>query len=211
MTKIPAFRLVLLLLLFSACLLTLVSSGLLSRWYGQIIGDTFEIKSRLLSDFRAEPTFLRAFIVIPISTKENPQKRFPALYHLHGFGGDYQDAASEASRLRSSMLRYPETEMIHVFLDASLGDGYHYFVNSANSGPWQRALIEEFIPQFEKLFPVTGHANARFLTGHSSGGWTAIWLQVNHPDFFGGVWSVSPDSPGLQGLLWYQSFSRFAG
>ena len=35
--------------------------------------------------------------------------------------------------------------------------------------------------------------SGRFLTGHSSGGWTTLWVMVNHPEFFGGTWSTSPD------------------
>ncbi len=35
--------------------------------------------------------------------------------------------------------------------------------------------------------------HARFLTGHSSGGWSTLWLQVAYPDFFGGSWPTSPD------------------
>src|SRR5262249_54866947 len=38
-----------------------------------------------------------------------------------------------------------------------------------------------------------GAPTARFVTGHSSGGWSSLWLQVTYPDFFGGVWSTAPD------------------
>jgi hypothetical protein len=31
------------------------------------------------------------------------------------------------------------------------------------------------------------------LNGHSSGGWSSLWLQTTYPDFFGGTWSTSPD------------------
>ena len=31
------------------------------------------------------------------------------------------------------------------------------------------------------------------LNGHSSGGWSSLWLQVTYPDVFGGTWSTSPD------------------
>jgi hypothetical protein len=34
---------------------------------------------------------------------------------------------------------------------------------------------------------------ARVLTGGSTGGWGALALQVYHPEFFGGAWSISPD------------------
>jgi hypothetical protein len=33
----------------------------------------------------------------------------------------------------------------------------------------------------------------RFLAGHSSGGWSALWLQVNYPGAFGGAWATAPD------------------
>src|SRR3977135_3501493 len=33
----------------------------------------------------------------------------------------------------------------------------------------------------------------RLLTGHSSGGWSTLWLQVTYPDVFCGTWSTSPD------------------
>ena len=31
------------------------------------------------------------------------------------------------------------------------------------------------------------------MSGHSSGGWSALWLQVTYPAIFGGEWSISPD------------------
>ena len=36
--------------------------------------------------------------------------------------------------------------------------------------------------------------SGRFLTGHSSGGWATLWLQVRYPRLFGGSWPTSPDS-----------------
>lgn len=31
------------------------------------------------------------------------------------------------------------------------------------------------------------------MTGHSSGGWAVLWLQVAYPEIFGGTWPTSPD------------------
>jgi len=36
------------------------------------------------------------------------------------------------------------------------------------------ALTQELIPQVEKAYRTN---NAKLLTGHSSGGWTVLWLQ----------------------------------
>jgi len=33
----------------------------------------------------------------------------------------------------------------------------------------------------------------RFVTGHSSGGWAALWLGIVYPNVFGGTWPTAPD------------------
>jgi S-formylglutathione hydrolase FrmB len=84
-------------------------------------------------------------------------------------------------------------EFLHVMLDPSCPLGHHVFADSANNGPCGTALVEEFIPEFERTYRAVAEPSARFLTGHSSGGWSSLWLQVSHPDTFGGTWSTSPD------------------
>jgi S-formylglutathione hydrolase FrmB len=49
------------------------------------------------------------------------------------------------------------------------------------------------IPHLDAHYRTVAETHARFLTGHSSGGWSSLWLQVTYPDVFGGVWSSSPD------------------
>jgi S-formylglutathione hydrolase FrmB len=50
----------------------------------------------------------------------------------------------------------------------------------------------------EQHFHLVAKPYARFLTGHSSGGWSSLWLQVAYSDFFGGTWSTSPDPVDLR-------------
>lgn len=68
-----------------------------------------------------------------------------------------------------------------------------YAVNSANNGPYQDALLTELVPALEKQFRLIPEANARFLTGGSTGGWECAALQIQRPDFFGGAWCLFPD------------------
>ena len=81
-----------------------------------------------------------------------------------------------------------------IYLDASFSTGHHVFADSVNNGPWGKALTEELIPYLESKYRLIAKPYARFLTGHSSGGWSTLWLQVAYPDFFGGTWSTAPDS-----------------
>src|SRR5690606_29624520 len=80
-----------------------------------------------------------------------------------------------------------------VMLDPSCPLGHHVFADSENNGPVGEALITELIPEFDRQFRSIPQSDARFLTGHSSGGWSTLWLQITYPDVFGGVWSTAPD------------------
>jgi hypothetical protein len=73
--------------------------------------------------------------------------------------------------------------MIHVFLDGSFQTGHHEFADSVNSGPWGRALTQEFIQLLEECFRLVAKPYARFLTGHSSGGWSTLWLASDLSEF----------------------------
>jgi pimeloyl-ACP methyl ester carboxylesterase len=53
--------------------------------------------------------------------------------------------------------------------------------------------VRELIPALEKRFPLVAQPSARMLTGHSSGGWSTLWLALTYPDVFGATWSSAPD------------------
>jgi S-formylglutathione hydrolase FrmB len=146
-----------------------------------------EIESKLLTAFNGRPTHLRAGVVLPKSFSDNPKKRYPVIYEIPGFGGDHFGAQ------RRNASEVGGIEVLYVVLDPSCRLGHHVFADSANNGPCGKALIEELIPQIEKEYRGLGTPAGRAVTGHSSGGWSSLWLQVAYPDFFGGVWSTAPD------------------
>jgi hypothetical protein len=147
-----------------------------------------DIPSPLLSAFHKRPIRLRAAVILPEDAAERAG-RLPTVYIIPGFGGDHHMAPVF---LRSGRFSYAK-DMIRVILDPDCGTGHHVFADSATNGPRGRALIEELIPHIEKTFAVEADPGARLLNGHSSGGWSGLWLQVTYPDFFGGTWSTSPD------------------
>ena len=83
--------------------------------------------------------------------------------------------------------------MIWVMLNESFSTGTVEFADSVNNGPWGFALTRELIPNLERQYRMDARPNGRFLTGHSSGGWATLWLQVAYPTIFGGTWSTAPD------------------
>lgn len=146
--------------------------------------------SPLLSKFHGKPMSLRAGVLLPPSFAKEPERKFPIIFEIPGFGGDHHGVFAAETRKASEVAG---TEMIHVVLDPACRTGHHVFADSANNGPYGQALVEEFIPHLEAKFRGTGKPRGRFVTGHSSGGWSSLWLQTRYPDFFGGVWSTAPD------------------
>jgi S-formylglutathione hydrolase FrmB len=152
---------------------------------------TFE--SPALTSFWGRPVNMRAGVVLPPSYLKSARARYPTVYVVHGFGGSHRTAWRRGASLLKEMTEGKTPEMIYVFLDGSWPTGHHEFADSVNNGPWGRVLTTEFIPYLEKRFRMDANPAGRLLTGHSSGGWSTLWLQVTYPDFFGGTWSTSPD------------------
>lgn len=146
-------------------------------------------RSDLLSTFHGREVLEVAAVVLPESYQRDPERRYPVMYIVPGFGGSHRDALRYARRTDEA----PPVEFLRVMLSGNCKWGHHVYADSATNGPRARALVEEMIPYIDREFRTIADPTARFITGHSSGGWSALWLQVNHPDIFGGCWSTSPD------------------
>ena len=125
---------------------------------------------------------------------------YPAVYEVPGFGGDAMSVFSRARRNagdgddpRSQLAR----SAFWIILDPESGNGHTLFANSDNNGPCGDALVRELIPALEKQFKLIAKPHARILRGHSSGGWSSVWLALQYPDVFGAAWASSPDPVDL--------------
>ncbi|MBV8491366.1 MAG: enterochelin esterase [Candidatus Eremiobacteraeota bacterium] len=148
-----------------------------------------DVPSPLLSGFYGRPITLHATVVLPIGY--DARQKYPIVYVMTGFGGTYEDGFHLA-KLRQ-MMNGDSMHALVVVADSTAPTGIAQFADSANNGPWGRAFTTEFVPSVERLFPAQQRAATRFLWGHSSGGWSTLWLQLNYPSLFGGTWSSSPD------------------
>lgn len=155
-------------------------------------GEIFETRSKLLSAFRGRDVLLRAAVVPP--TGLAPGRKCPAIYVVPGFGGDHTTARQY---LRMRQFGTGDAGLgkaaFTIVLDPESGNGHTLFADSPNNGPVGRALVEELIPALEARYPLIAGPTARIVTGHSSGGWSSLWLALTYPGTFGACWSGSPD------------------
>ena len=156
-----------------------------------------KVRSELLSDFHGRDVFMRAGVLLPSGYAEETDREYPAYYVVPGFGGRHVSLPKRAKRDKDAWEAWTEgTNPYHGFeivLDPDMPLGHSVFADSANNGPVGEALTTELIPAIEEEFRIIPEASARFVGGHSSGGWSSLWLQVAYPDFFGGCWSTAPD------------------
>lgn len=143
--------------------------------------------SSLLSSFHHKPMTVDAAVILPGEYFKEPQRSFPVMFIASGYGGDYHFYSGDSITRSRAIDSFP---CITVYLDGNCALGHSVYANSDNNGPWGDALVKEFIPLLEKKFRCNG---ARFLRGHSSGGWTVLYLQSHYPTTFAACWSSSPD------------------
>lgn len=153
--------------------------------------ERFEVRSELLSTFAGQDVLVRAMVVTPRGY--DPNTKVPALFSVHGFGGSADSAGERAMQHLQTHPESADRALLRVFIDGNHTLGHHEFADSAVMGPWGAALTTEFLPLVDARYGVVAGPRGHFVSGHSSGGWSSLWLQVTYPDVFGGVWSTAPD------------------
>lgn len=151
-----------------------------------------ELPSPLLTAFHNRPMTLRFGVALPATSDdsiETAKKEVSSgdakglIVHIGGFG----------QRSNSVVGLERDPRFVQILLDGAGPYGDPYYVDSANNGPYGRALLEEIIPYVEKKYQCGGSGKLRFTTGGSTGGWVSLALQVFYPDEFNGCWSSCPD------------------
>lgn len=173
-----------------------------------------KIKSKLLSDFWGHDMYLGATILLPKDYEDHPGVHYPVVYEQGHFGlGAPTGFSTEEFKIPAEFKTIMEDYNLeggYVFQQQYNSDNFprmlvisfqhptpyyddSYAINSANNGPYGDAIMKELIPYLEDHYRIIQQPYARVLTGGSTGGWEAMALQIHHPDFFGGTWSLYPD------------------
>jgi Putative esterase len=173
-----------------------------------------KIQSALLTKFWGHPFYLGATVLLPAGYDTHPNVHYPVVFQQGHFGlgaplGFNPDSFPLPPQYVALFKSY-NLEPGWVFARQWMGPGMprmiavtfqhptpyfddSYAVNSANNGPYGDAIMTELIPYLESHFRMIQAPYARVLTGGSTGGWESIALQIYHPKFFGGTWTLYPD------------------
>lgn len=175
-----------------------------------------KFRSALASKFWGRDTPVGVNILLPEGYDEHPNARYPVVFHMGHF-------------LEYTPLRFPTTEpektegpapqgsprwlwehwsakdtprvIVVTLLHPTPFYDDSYFVNSANTGPWQDVLMKELLPYINREFRTIDAPWARTMFGGSTGGWISLYTQVTRPESFGGAWVYCPDMVDYRALV----------
>ena len=138
---------------------------------------------------------------------------YPALYLLHGAGGNgafgkeeyvIYEVAEDIDRLLALGLVQP---MILVLPDGEQG----YWINQAGGGPrWADFVAGDLVAHVDATYRTDPARERRAVGGHSMGGHGALQLALNHPDTFAVAGAHSPSiRPFQQSPYFFGDWSWF--
>ena len=145
--------------------------------------DTIEMKSQYLKKGIK-------FVVIQPSNQgqqNNTQVRYPVVYLLNGYDGNYAQWTKTAPQLAKTA---DDLKLIFVYPDG--GKSSWYFDSPIDSSmQYESYIIKELVPYVDANFPTKANPKSRAITGLSMGGHGGLYLAIRHSDVFGAAGSTS--------------------
>jgi len=161
---------------------------------GQLVADTVHAKSLERNLYGDSPD--RSMLVyLPQSYASSPNRRYPVVYLLHGYGGDERAWSGYApikpamdTLVRAGIVR----EMIIVMPNGNNALGGSFYTNSTTTGNWDDFISSELVAFVDKKYRTLARPESRGLAGHSMGGYGTFAVGMRHAgDVFGALYALS--------------------
>jgi S-formylglutathione hydrolase FrmB len=132
-------------------------------------------------------------------------RKFPVLYLLHGFSGNYSDWILKVPEVRKLSDEY------NIVIVCPDGGFASWYFDSPQRKEWQYEtyISKELISYIDSHYATINNRLGRAITGLSMGGHGALYLAFKHLDLYGAAGSMSggvdlrpfPDSFGIEQVL----------
>jgi S-formylglutathione hydrolase FrmB len=129
---------------------------------------------------------IRCVVVAP-NSHHKTQRRFPVVYLLHGYSGNYANWVTKVPELQQYADAY---QLLLVCPDG--GYSSWYFDSPLDSTVrYETHIINEVVPYIDSRYPTIADRQHRAITGLSMGGHGSLFLAWRHADVFGACGSMS--------------------
>lgn len=142
--------------------------------------DTLTIASKALG------TTTKCVVIFPNGYDLDSVDRFPVVYLLHGYSGDYANWVARVPQIKDYADKY---QLIIVCPD---GKNSWYIDSKDVPNSNYESYVAEELPRFiDSSYRTHSNKNFRAICGLSMGGHGALFLAIRHQDVFGAAGSMS--------------------
>lgn len=133
------------------------------------------------------------FVVLPPSYAKEPNRRYPVVYFLHGFGDTaqiYLDYLKAPDATRTAFAAGAQ-EMILVLPDGYTRLGGAMFSNSPTVGDFETFVARDLVAHIDSHYRTLARRESRGLSGHSMGGYGTLRIGMKFPHVFSSLYAMS--------------------
>lgn len=149
----------------------------------------------LAGNLLGTPVVQGAAVYLPPSYADDPDRRYPVVFLLHGIFDSYETwlVHFEVPAMLDRLIAAGAIpEMILVMPNAGNQYGGGYYRNSPVSGRWADYIADDLVAFVDARYRTLAGAENRAVVGHSMGGHGALHLAMTRPGMFSVVWAMSP-------------------
>ena len=129
---------------------------------------------------------IKTCVIVPDNYKKS-KKKFPVVYLLHGYSGNYATWVKSFKHVGEQVDKYG---FIVIGVDGNFSSWY--FDSPIDSSfKYETYVINELIPFVDKNYKTIANRESRAISGLSMGGHGALYLSFKHQDVFGAAGSMS--------------------
>jgi enterochelin esterase-like enzyme len=136
----------------------------------------------------------QVFVYLPSTYESNPDKRYPVVYMLHGYGlraEGWMRIFNIEESINAAMADGNTQEMIVVSPSSyNFYDGAFY-TSSQATGDWDRFISEELVDYIDTRYRTLAARESRGLMGHSMGGYGTLRIGMKHPEVYSALYPMA--------------------
>jgi S-formylglutathione hydrolase FrmB len=129
---------------------------------------------------------IKTVIIVPDNYKKS-KKKFPVVYLLHGYSGNYATWVKSFKEVGKQVDKYG---FIVIGVDGNYSSWYFDSPIDPNF-KYETYVINELVPFIDKKYKTIASRESRAISGLSMGGHGALYLSFKHQDVFGAAGSMS--------------------
>jgi S-formylglutathione hydrolase len=133
-------------------------------------------------------------VYLPPSYKKQPNRRYPVVYFLHGYGINaerYWEIMKVPETADKNMTSGTVKEMILIHPDAFTIYNGSMYSSSPTTGDWETFVAEDLVSYVDSHYRTIANRMSRGLSGHSMGGYGTMRIGMKRPDVFSSMYAMS--------------------